>query len=271
MAQYTWANCPDKIRSQVEGFAAAVRACLGDNFVGAYLHGSLALGGFNPERSDLDLLFVVRAPLPAAVQRDLAQLALHWSNRPRPLEFSVVWADAIQPWQYPPPYEFHFSESWRERLEHDISSGDWQTWPQDGSRLDPDLAAHFTVIRQRGVCLAGPPVETVIPEVPRADFVASIMADFNWALERINENPVYAVLNCCRVYCYLLEEQVLSKAEGASWALGCLPQALHPVVQQAWDVYRGDSQNEVFLDDELTQFANYMRSQVDRLVETAKD
>lgn len=33
---------------------------LGGNLVGIYLHGSLAMGCFNPDTSDVDLLLVVR-------------------------------------------------------------------------------------------------------------------------------------------------------------------------------------------------------------------
>ena len=36
----------------------AVQAILGNRFVGLYLHGSLAYGGFNPETSDIDFLVV---------------------------------------------------------------------------------------------------------------------------------------------------------------------------------------------------------------------
>ncbi|MFY2158011.1 nucleotidyltransferase domain-containing protein [Cytobacillus firmus] len=35
-----------------------VKLLLKDNFKGFYLHGSLAMGGFNPEKSDVDILIV---------------------------------------------------------------------------------------------------------------------------------------------------------------------------------------------------------------------
>ena len=35
---------------------------LGDNLVGIYLHGSLAMGGFTPDKSDIDLIVVVNNP-----------------------------------------------------------------------------------------------------------------------------------------------------------------------------------------------------------------
>ena len=45
---------------------------LGGSLVGVYLHGSAVLGGFAPERSDLDLLVVAGGRLDAATGRRLA-------------------------------------------------------------------------------------------------------------------------------------------------------------------------------------------------------
>ncbi len=40
----------------------SVQAALGDNFVGAYLHGSFAVGDFD-QHSDVDFIIVVRTTL----------------------------------------------------------------------------------------------------------------------------------------------------------------------------------------------------------------
>ena len=36
---------------------------LGENLVGLYLHGSIAFGCFNPQKSDVDYIAAVREPL----------------------------------------------------------------------------------------------------------------------------------------------------------------------------------------------------------------
>lgn len=50
----------------LEPLLSAIRSThleiLGNNLVGLYLHGSLALGGFNPRRSDVDYIAVMQAP-----------------------------------------------------------------------------------------------------------------------------------------------------------------------------------------------------------------
>ena len=36
------------------------RKILGEELIGIYLHGSMAMGCFNPDKSDIDLIFVIR-------------------------------------------------------------------------------------------------------------------------------------------------------------------------------------------------------------------
>jgi len=57
---FGWSDCPDPIRGQVLGLLEALDALLGRNLAAVYLHGSLAMGCFNPQRSDLDLLVLDR-------------------------------------------------------------------------------------------------------------------------------------------------------------------------------------------------------------------
>ena len=58
-----WRDCPDDVRNLVNHVLEDYRAILADNLVGFYLHGSLAMGCFNPELSDIDFLAVVSRPM----------------------------------------------------------------------------------------------------------------------------------------------------------------------------------------------------------------
>jgi streptomycin 3"-adenylyltransferase len=55
------------VTAAVEAYLAALvrvlRAQLGGGLAGAYLHGSAVLGGWHPERSDVDVLAVCAAPV----------------------------------------------------------------------------------------------------------------------------------------------------------------------------------------------------------------
>ena len=48
----TLVTYPSDVSALIEALLDGVRSALGDNLVGFYLRGSLALGGFNPETSE---------------------------------------------------------------------------------------------------------------------------------------------------------------------------------------------------------------------------
>lgn len=45
-----------EINDLISTFVDSTKDILGENLVGVYLHGSLAMGCFNPQRSDIDLI-----------------------------------------------------------------------------------------------------------------------------------------------------------------------------------------------------------------------
>lgn len=73
---------------------------------------------------------------------------------------------------------------WRDQMQHDLSSGSWRHW-NDGIRTDPDLAAHMTITRYRGICVYGAPIPDVLPDVPPADYLVSIIENVTSALEAV--------------------------------------------------------------------------------------
>jgi predicted nucleotidyltransferase len=258
-------NCPPLVAGQITVFALRVRRILGGNLRGVYLHGSLALGCFNPAGSDIDLLVVTQRPMPVATKRLLAEAVLRTSNAPRPLEISVVHTRQSHPWRHPTPYDFHFSEAWRARLRHELQDGGWRRW-NDEERFDGDLAAHFTMTRQRGVWLWGEPIARVIPAVPVADFEDSIVSDLDWARARAAQSPVYGILNHCRVYAYVAEGHIYSKWEGADWAIERVPAEFRALVSSALDAYQG-SGAAAFDRANVLAFMNWVSDTITRLRE----
>jgi predicted nucleotidyltransferase len=225
---------------QIQAFIDATQSQLGELLVGIYLHGSLAMGCFNPQRSDIDLLVVTTQRLMPTQKRAIAQMLLSLSNQPHPFELSILAWDDLHPWRHPTPYDFHYSEDWRTKLTNDLANGAWQSWQHTDSG-DPDLAGHVMITRKRGICLFGMPIAAVFPEVPEADYTASICADIAWAWACAKENPVYFVLNLCRTLAWLRENHVFSKEEGAIWAFNALPSVYHASIQQALKIYRTEN------------------------------
>src|SRR5579885_3401193 len=189
MALFGWPDCPAPVRAQVAGLVEHLGDLMGSALAGVYLHGSLAYGCFNAETSDLDLLVLAARPLLRDTKLGIAQACLRRSLGPAPIELSIVATADLSPWQYPTPYQFHYSEQWRERLTADTTSTAWLAWPTDQQGTDPDLAAHVTLTRARGIALIGKPPAEVFPEVPSGDYLASITADSEDALTQPLQNP----------------------------------------------------------------------------------
>jgi streptomycin 3"-adenylyltransferase len=260
MPQYGWADAPADVRAQMEMFCRAVREALAGNVVGVYLHGSLAMGCFNPERSDIDLLVVTERLMAAETKRDVAQLLLRSSDAPRPIEISFLTRGQLRRWEYPTPFDFHYGEDWRASYETDLASGAWRRW-NDAQGRDVDLAAHVTILRHRGLCLGGPPVATVFPDVPPEDYRDSLLRDVAWAREEMERHPVYALLNPCRVLWYLREGRICSKDEAGAWAVDALPEAFRDTLRRALAVYRGEAEDAPFPAEDLKRFAEYVAGQ----------
>jgi streptomycin 3"-adenylyltransferase len=256
MPQFGWTTCPATVRRQTMSLVEGLFQALGDELLGVYLHGSLAMGCFNPWRSDVDVLAVAAHSLAPAVRPRLARLLLRLSGVPNAIEISVLSRPALLPWRHPAPYEFHYSEDWRDRTQAHL---DHNTWPEaTDAPTDSDLAALIATTLKRGVGLWGLAAAEVLPPVPPADYLDSILADFYWGRDLLGVNPVYFVLNACRVRAYLQDGPILSKDEGGEWGLRHLPAAYAAVIRQALLLYRGELTTETWSASALEAFAAEM-------------
>lgn len=264
MAQYAWDNCPIAIKRQVIILKEDLQTLLGTNLIGLYLHGSLAMGSFNLDSSDLDLLVVTAVKIPVEIKRQIAELLLQSSMAPRPIEISFLVEQEMHPFQHPLPFDLHYSESWREKYERALANREWITW-NDAIQKDHDLAVHLAVTLNRGICLFGKPAKQTFPSIPTQYYQASIIGDFKDAYTNRASMPVYFVLNACRVYAFQLEGNILSKDEGGLWGLRLLPAEYHHIIQQALDLYRGNHINEQFDEIALDRFAAFMDQHIQDL------
>lgn len=233
----SWKDADADIKSFVGEIAEAAEDLFKENLIGIYLHGSLAMDSYFRPKSDIDLLFVVDNSLKLSQRKKFSLLMAKFSDvRPTvgDIELSVITKNALLNFTHPPPYELHFSSEWKKRIENNEVN-------YSENRTDPDLSAHCFSIQKRGVCLAGAPIAEIF-SIPFEDYKEAVLDDFKWIIEgeNITESPFYCVLNCCRTL-YLLAENspnVISKSEGAKWALNNLPPAHHPLIKTALEVYQ---------------------------------
>ena len=138
--------------------------------------------------------------------------------------------------------------------------------------VDYDLAAHFTVIRQAGICLCGKPIAAVFGQVPRENYLDSICRDVQDAPMQILDQPLYLTLNLCRVLAACRQGLVLSKCEGVCWAMqeDSLAEFL-PMLKQAQLCYQS-AEEFIWESEPLKRFAKIALNQIDSaLLKTQQD
>lgn len=264
---YDWVTCPQEVTDFIYTLEKGIQRILKEDFEGFYLQGSLAMGGFNPSRSDIDVLVVTNKALGDEIKCLLAKFFLKYSNSPFPVEISFLNRKQLKDWNHPCPFDFHYSEFWRKRYQDDLIGGTIQ-FSQNDNNTDTDLAAHITIANQRGICVSGDSIAKVFPTVPRSDYISSIIGDFEDCIENIEDEPVYCCLNLIRVYWYLKEEVISSKQEAGNWGLKILPQDLRTTVEKAINIYTGKKNNNSFDKEELSFFKNYIAEKVESLLQT---
>ena len=92
-------------------FVSFTKEIFGGALTGIYLHGSMAMGCFNPKKSDIDLIIVIGADISDFQKTEFMKRVVNL-NRKAPekgLELSVVKREFCRPFRYPTPFELHFS------------------------------------------------------------------------------------------------------------------------------------------------------------------
>ncbi|RLQ89869.1 aminoglycoside adenylyltransferase domain-containing protein [Planomicrobium sp. Y74] len=255
----------EKIKEFLNTLIADIHRLIESPIIGVYLHGSLAMGGFNQAKSDIDLLVVTEAPIGMGTKKKLAAFFLEQSSNPYPVEVSVLNLAQLEEWKFPTPYDFHFSEYWRERFEQDAERGTTACLDTEG-KSDIDLAAHFTILNHRGICLEGQPIHEVFPAVPESDYLTSILDDYEDCLQKIFRDPVYSILNLTRVYWYLKEGKISSKQEAGEWGVMNFHGNFALIAGKALKVYEGEKFEVEFSEDQLMEIRDYINGQAEILM-----
>lgn len=203
-----------KIDADVAKFADAVtrsgREILGDDLYAVYLSGSVALRGYVPGQSDIDIIAVCRWPLPDEQKQALADAVSREavSCPTRGLEFVLYSREAVAMPSRSPRFEINLNTG--PEMPYHLS-------------LDPaSEASHWfvldvSIVREHGLRLAGLPSHAVFAPVPRSWLLKALEASLEWHAEH---EPLshFSVLNACRAWRYAEEGIWVSKQEGARWA-----------------------------------------------------
>lgn len=208
-----------EVNEIIEQVLKNAEAILQSNFLGMYLHGSLATGGFDSKSSDIDFVVVTKDRISdvsiEALKESYAQF------------FSIgnKWARALEG-TYIPQKEFR---------RYQPSDGPYVCVHEENFYLahhESHWVIQRHVLRKQGVVMAGPDPITLIDFVSPEDLkraVKSFLREW-WAptlqeSERLEKRDyqVYAVLTMCRALFSLETGEVASKPVSARWV-----QIAHP-------------------------------------------
>lgn len=224
------ATYPAEVAPLIEALLAAVREALGENFVGFYLCGSLALGGFDPETSDVDVLVVTGRPVADA---EFAALkGLHERPPPDGNDFSR-------------DYDVYYVDRgtirrFKEGQRHvKVGAGEPFSWRQNR----PNWTLERWTVRERGVTVAGPDPKTLIDVVSPGDLRSAAGAELRVRFQQWSDGSwprrelahigaqAFEVQTVCRALFTFEIGEVSSKQTAFEWALASLPGRWHPLIE----------------------------------------
>ena len=220
------------LNSLLDDFVACVRAVLEENFAGAYLVGSFALGGAD-EHSDVDFLVVTNGAVTdeqlAELQRTHGQLYDRDTPWAQHLEGSYAPREILRRVD-PPRTPFLYLDNGARELVSDEHC---------------NTAVVRWTLRERGVALAGPDPKTLVDRVTREQLRTEMQPMLReyaaWALEPTEAGPMsrwkqpYLVLTMCRILHTAATGTVAAKRDAGEWALRELDPAWHDVIRRALD------------------------------------
>jgi len=246
-----------------------VQSILGNQLVGMYLYGSLALGDFDQHKSDIDFVVVTAEELSdellealCAMHRRLATSGSKWANE---LEGSYIPQKALQ--RYDPSSARH---------PHIDRGGGSLSVEQH----DSDWIIQRYSLREHGIVLAGPDPKTIIDPIQPDDLRQAVLdLLWWWELQLVDTSRVetssyqaYAVLSMCRLLYTMEYGTIVSKPEAARWAQRTLGEQWAALITRAFTWQPGKEitflKEDHFLNEDYFLIENHFTGDMDRLEQT---
>lgn len=236
-------NLPKKVSSQIDAAVSIWKKHMGARLEGIYLHGSIALGAFNPNSGDIDILIVVNEAPTVQEKLDIASEIIEIDKRPCPLEMSAITLHNAQTWKNPGNCVFHYSDYWTERYKQRLADGKSQVYVADNEFPDADVTSYIGLINQSGIVLYGRQIEGTFADIPADDFLEAITADIDDYDFNAYDTRYFAsnILILGRILSFKAEKRILSKYDAGLWMIENVPENLRYIPEAAMKFWFADS------------------------------
>ena len=205
---------------------------LQDHFVGVYLFGSLANGGFD-QHSDIDVLVVTAAEISSdafsalkEMHEQITKIDSPWAIQ---LEVSYIPRNALRCFDPANNLHPHMDRGSAETLHMLAHESDW-------------IIQRY-ILRERGIVIMGPHLKILINPVSATDLRKAVVAVLPLWTKPILDDPSrinkrgyqsYCVLSLCRMLYTIKHGEIVSKQFAAKWAKENLGDKWMPLIERAW-------------------------------------
>ena len=225
-----------EMQQQLKDSLELLKTILEQDLLGVYLYGSSLVGGLQ-KYSDIDLLVVTnRATTLQEKTRlvaDLLQISgIYMKSSKLPIEMTIVEKAAINPWQYPPHFDFQYGDWLRKSFEKGITEP-WLTYEM------PDLALIITQVLLKSKTLWGLEPEQLLVHVPYHDFMKAMLNDLSRLATDLEHDTRNVLLTYTRIWSTLETNEIRSKLAAADWVINRLPKVYQPVIKRAKSICIG--------------------------------
>ena len=224
------------VKQQLDQCLDVLRNILGIDLLGVYLYGSFLVGGLQ-KYSDIDLFVLTNRTTTSEEKKRLITHLLqisgvYMNDTKPPIEMTIVKKEAINPWKYPPFFDFQYGEWLRDSVE----KGDFE--PLSGSEM-PDLALIITQVLLKSYALFGPKPGEQLAPVPYPDFINAMLHDLDRLYASLEDDTRNVLLTFARIWSTLETNTIRSKPDAADWVIARLPKMVQPVMNRAKAVCMG--------------------------------
>jgi predicted nucleotidyltransferase len=234
-------NLNPHITNHIIECLGSVKNILGENLLGVYLYGSLVAGGFQ-KYSDIDIFVVCNRATTLDEKKQLvsgllAISGIYMKSKKAPIEMTIVEKSAINPWHYPPLFDFQYGEWLRTKFEQGII----EPWP---TKEMPDLALLITQVLLASKPLVGPEASQLLCKVPYTDFISALQDALPHLMDDIASDTRNVLLTLARIWSTVETDAIRSKPAAADWAINHLPNEYRFVMERAKAICIGQTKEQ---------------------------
>ncbi len=207
----------EDVNSIIQQLLSNIKELLGIKLVGFYLDGSLVLGDFDHDISDIDLVAALSSDMTdpefGALQKmhaDFAKQHKEWEDR---IEVCYISTDALA------------SVKSKTSTIANISPGE----PFHKRESNIEWIMNWYVLREKSITLFGLPAKTIVEPISKDEFVQAIKAHISSWRKYVNDmhkrkGQAYSILTMCRALYAIKNGEQVSKQQAAKWAMKELPE-----------------------------------------------